>query len=96
MEARGQGVDRQSALVSLVAGDLRRHGVRETGRRGLPAARCDCYARTMTPMPPRESLVQMTEIVHPGDTLQELVANLTKYTLDVKRQFSPQARHPSQ
>jgi IS5 family transposase len=30
-------LDRQSTLASLVAGDLRRHGVRETGRRGLPA-----------------------------------------------------------
>ena len=30
-------LDRQSTLASLEAGDLRRHGVRETGRRGLPA-----------------------------------------------------------
>src|SRR6185437_6233613 len=33
-----QWLDRQRALVSLVAGDLRRHGLRETGRRG-PASR---------------------------------------------------------
>ncbi len=32
-----QWLDRQRALVSLVAGDLRRHGLHETGRRGLPA-----------------------------------------------------------
>ena len=30
-------LDRQRALVRLVAGDLRRHGLRETGRHGLPA-----------------------------------------------------------
>src|SRR6202048_2792452 len=33
-----QWLDGQRALVSLVAGDLRRQGVRETGRRGLSAA----------------------------------------------------------
>src|ERR1700730_3726481 len=32
-----QWLDGQRALVSLVAGDLRRQGVRETGRRGLSA-----------------------------------------------------------
>src|ERR1700730_7284672 len=32
-----QWLDRQLALVSLVAGDLRRHGLHEPGRRGLPA-----------------------------------------------------------
>ena len=32
-----QWLDRQLALVSLVAGDLHRHGLHETGRRGLPA-----------------------------------------------------------
>src|SRR5437588_3443301 len=37
LKAISQWLDRQSTLVSLVAGDLRRHGVRETGRRGLPA-----------------------------------------------------------
>src|SRR5881275_2131730 len=37
LQAISQWLDRQSTLVSLVAGDLRRHGVRETGRRGLPA-----------------------------------------------------------
>src|SRR5947209_10807824 len=37
LTAISQWLDRQRALVSLVAGDLRRHGLRETGRRGLPA-----------------------------------------------------------
>ena len=37
LKAISQWLDRQRALVSLVAGDLRRHGLRETGRRGLPA-----------------------------------------------------------
>src|SRR3989442_7783431 len=32
-----QWLDRQLALVSLMAGDLRRHGLHETGRHGLPA-----------------------------------------------------------
>jgi IS5 family transposase len=37
LKAMSRWLDGQSALVGLVAGDLRRHGVRETGRRGLPA-----------------------------------------------------------
>ena len=37
LKAISQWLDRQRALVSLVVGDLRRHGLRETGRRGLPA-----------------------------------------------------------
>src|SRR5258705_12528325 len=37
LKAISQWLDRQHALVSLVAGDLRRHGLRETGRRGLSA-----------------------------------------------------------
>src|SRR5260370_38575000 len=37
LKAISQWLDRQRVLVSLVAGDLRRHGLRETGRRGLPA-----------------------------------------------------------
>src|SRR5258708_13396742 len=37
LKAISQWLDRQRALVSLVAGDLRRHGLRETGRLGLPA-----------------------------------------------------------
>src|SRR5438105_11772643 len=37
LKAISQWLDRQRALVSLVASDLRRHGLRETGRRGLPA-----------------------------------------------------------
>jgi hypothetical protein len=37
LKAISQWLDQQRALVSLVASDLRRHGLRETGRRGLPA-----------------------------------------------------------
>src|SRR5207245_1981160 len=37
LKAISQWLDRPHALVRLVAGDLRRRGVRETGRRGLPA-----------------------------------------------------------
>src|ERR1700739_1791609 len=37
LKAISQWLDRQHTLVSLVGGDLRRHGLRETGRRGLPA-----------------------------------------------------------
>jgi IS5 family transposase len=37
LKAISQWLDGQHPLVSLVAGDLRRQGVRETGRRGLPA-----------------------------------------------------------
>lgn len=37
LKAISQWLDGQLLLVSLVAGDLRRQGVRETGRRGLPA-----------------------------------------------------------
>jgi IS5 family transposase len=37
LKAISQWLDQQRALVNLVAGDLRRHGLRETGRRGLPA-----------------------------------------------------------
>jgi transposase, IS5 family len=36
LKAMSQWLDGQSALVGFVAGDLRRRGVRETGRRGLP------------------------------------------------------------
>src|SRR5437762_14374789 len=37
LKAISQWLDSQRALVSPVAGDLRRHGLRETGRRGLRA-----------------------------------------------------------
>src|SRR5258705_13300174 len=37
LKAISQWLDRQRGLMSLVAGDLRRHGLRETGRRGLAA-----------------------------------------------------------
>ena len=35
LKVSSQWLDGQRALVSLVAGDLRRQGVRQTGRRGL-------------------------------------------------------------
>ena len=44
LKAMSQWLDGQGQLTSLVAGDLRRQGVRETGRHGLPAdsvLRCD-------------------------------------------------------
>jgi IS5 family transposase len=37
LKAMSQWLDGQRQLTSLVPGDLRRQGVRETGRRGLPA-----------------------------------------------------------
>src|SRR6516164_177169 len=37
LKAMSQWLDGQRQLTSLVAGELRRQGVRETGRRGLPA-----------------------------------------------------------
>src|SRR5260370_30534483 len=37
LKAISQWLDEHRALLSLVGGDLRRHGVRETGRHGLPA-----------------------------------------------------------
>src|SRR5579864_7340750 len=37
LKAMSQWLDGQRGLISLVAGDLRRQEVRETGRRGLPA-----------------------------------------------------------
>ncbi len=37
LKVMSQWLDGQPALIRLVAGDLRRQGVRETGRRGLPA-----------------------------------------------------------
>src|ERR1700752_1580368 len=37
LKAMSQWLDGQRQLTSLVAGDLRGQGVRETGRRGLPA-----------------------------------------------------------
>ena len=44
LTAISQWLDRQRALAGLGAGDLRRHGLRETGRRGLPRRRC-CAVR---------------------------------------------------
>ena len=37
LKAMSRWLDGHPMLVALVADDLRRHGVRETGRRGLPA-----------------------------------------------------------
>ena len=37
LKAMSQWLDGQRQLTSLVAGDLRQQGVRETGRHGLPA-----------------------------------------------------------
>jgi IS5 family transposase len=37
LKAMSQWLDGRLELIGLVAGDLRRQGVRETGRRGLPA-----------------------------------------------------------
>ena len=37
LKAMSQWLDGHPTLVGLVADDLRRRGVRETGRRGLPA-----------------------------------------------------------
>src|SRR5881394_1547404 len=37
LKAISQWLDQQRSLVSVVSGDLRREGVRQTGRRGLPA-----------------------------------------------------------
>ena len=37
LKAISRWLDRQPALMGLVAGDLRRDGLRETGRKGLPA-----------------------------------------------------------
>src|ERR1700722_14125943 len=37
LKVMSQWLDEQRSLLSLVIGDLRRHGVQETGRHGLPA-----------------------------------------------------------
>ena len=37
LKAMSQWLDEHRALLGLVAGDLRRHGIQETGRHGLPA-----------------------------------------------------------
>ena len=37
LKAISQWLDEHRGLLSLVAGDLRRHGIQETGRHGLPA-----------------------------------------------------------
>src|SRR5258708_27003274 len=43
-------LDGQRPLISLVASDLRREGLRQTGRRGLPAeGSALCAAQTATP-----------------------------------------------
>ena len=37
LKAMSQWLDEHRELIGLVAEDLRRHGVKETGRQGLPA-----------------------------------------------------------
>src|ERR1700674_3707403 len=37
LKAISQWLDEHRSLLSLVIGDLRRHGIQETGRQGLPA-----------------------------------------------------------
>ena len=37
LKAASQWLDEHRSLLSLVMGDLRRHGMQETGRHGLPA-----------------------------------------------------------
>ena len=37
LEAISRWLDEHRSVLSLVIGDLRRHGIQETGRRGLPA-----------------------------------------------------------
>ena len=37
LKAMSQWLDEHRGLLGLVAGDLRRHGIQETGRHGLPA-----------------------------------------------------------
>src|SRR5258708_22838197 len=37
LQAVSQWLDEHRALLGLASGDLRRHGLRETGRHGLPA-----------------------------------------------------------
>ena len=51
LKAMSQWLDGQPALISLVAGDLRRHGVRETGRRGFTGGkrRALCVAEAAAP-----------------------------------------------
>ena len=62
LKAMSQWLDGQRQLTSLVASDLRRQGVRETGRHGLPAesvlrcallkrARCRCVPQTRSGWP---------------------------------------------
>ena len=44
LKAMSQWLDGQRQLTSLVAGDLRRQGVRETGRHGLCRRKACCAA----------------------------------------------------
>jgi len=37
LNAMSQWLDQQRSLLGLIAGDLRRHGIKETGRHGLAA-----------------------------------------------------------
>jgi IS5 family transposase len=55
LKAMSQWLDGQRQLASLVAGDLRRGGVRETGRRGLPAESVLCCALLKQQRSPKKS-----------------------------------------
>ena len=47
LKAISQWLDQQRSLVNLVAGDLRRHGLRETGRRACRPRPC-CAVRCLS------------------------------------------------
>ena len=54
LKAMSQWLDEHRELIGLVAADLRRHGVKETGRQGLPAEsvlRCRIARSRSTPTP---------------------------------------------
>jgi IS5 family transposase len=50
LKAMSQWLDEHSDLLGLVARDLRRHGLRETGREGLPAVAALRAAQAASPV----------------------------------------------
>jgi transposase, IS5 family len=53
LKAISQWLDEHRALLSLAVSDLRRHGIQETGRHGLPAeAVVRCALLNPLPRPP--------------------------------------------
>ena len=56
LKAMSQWLDGQRQLTSLVAGDLRRQGVRETGRHGLCRRKACCAALGAEPAPSPDTL----------------------------------------